>query len=188
VSATSDGPSQWRTFGEREIYRSPDLWFGQVDVEIYGGERIWQHVLRLHQVALMLLLDHQDRVLLVWRHRLVPERWGWELPGGAVDEGEQPGEAAVRELEDQTGFGAGPVEHLISFQALAGTADAEHAVFVRPDPKQIGEPTVMDEVARAEWVPLRSVPGLIASAQIWNAASLVALLQVLMLSAEPESH
>jgi hypothetical protein len=34
VSATSDGPSRRRTFGEREIYRSPDLWFGQVDVEI----------------------------------------------------------------------------------------------------------------------------------------------------------
>jgi hypothetical protein len=27
----------------------------------------------------MLLLDDQDRVLLVWRHRLVPDRWGWEL-------------------------------------------------------------------------------------------------------------
>jgi 8-oxo-dGTP pyrophosphatase MutT (NUDIX family) len=91
-------------FGEREIYRSPDVWFGQVDVEIHGGERIWHHVLRLHQLAMMLLVDEQDRALLVWRHRLVPDRWGWEVPGGPVDEGEDPAEAAARELEDQTGM------------------------------------------------------------------------------------
>lgn len=155
------------------------MWFGQVDVEIHGGERIWHHVLRLHQVAMMVLVDDHDRVLLVWRHRFVPDRWGWEVPGGPVDEDEDPAEAAARELEDQTGYGIGQVEPLIRFQALAGSVDAEHGVFLSREPKRIGEPTVLDEVVRAEWVPLGSIPGLIAEGQIWNAGSLVALLQVL---------
>jgi hypothetical protein len=77
---------------------------------------------------------------------------------------------------------------LIAFQALAGTVDAEHSVFVGRGPKRIGEPTVMDEVARAEWVPLGSVPGLIAAGQIWNAGSLVALLQVLAAGGRAASH
>ena len=31
-----------------------------------------------------------------------------------------------------------------------------------------------------EWVPLTSVPGLIADGEIWNSGTLVALLQLLM--------
>ena len=61
----SGEPGRWRTFGEREIYDSPELWLGQVDVELPGGERIWEHVVRLHQVAMLALVDEQSRVLLV---------------------------------------------------------------------------------------------------------------------------
>jgi NUDIX domain len=98
---------RWRTFGEREIYRSPYTWLGQVDVELPGGERFWHEVIRLHRAAAMLLVDDADRVLLLWRHRFVLDRWGWELPGGLVDEDEEPAEAAVRELEEETGYRAG---------------------------------------------------------------------------------
>ena len=61
------------------------------------------------------LLDEQDRVLLLWRHWLVPDRWGWELPGGLVDDDEEPADAAMRELEEETGYRAGRVEPLITF-------------------------------------------------------------------------
>jgi 8-oxo-dGTP pyrophosphatase MutT (NUDIX family) len=44
------------------------------------------------------LLDDQNRVLLVRRHRIVPDRFGWEIPGGPIDEGEESAEAAQREL------------------------------------------------------------------------------------------
>lgn len=42
--------------------------------------------------------------------------------------------------------------------------------------------------ARTRSAHLRSVPGLIAAAQIWNAGSMVALLQFLALNGQPPSH
>jgi 8-oxo-dGTP pyrophosphatase MutT (NUDIX family) len=131
----------------------------QVDVELTAGERVWHHMVRLHRVALIALVDEPGRVLLVRRHRLVPDRWGWEIPGGPIDEEESPDEAAIRELEDSTGYRAGRLVHLITFQPMAGSLDAEHSVFVGQDPVHAGEPTVTGEVGRAEWVPLGSVPG-----------------------------
>lgn len=154
--------------------------WGQVDVELPGGQRFWHDVIRLHRAATMALVDETDRVLLVWRHRFVQDRWGWELPGGLVDEGEEPAEAAVRELEEETGYQAGRVEHLITFQPRAGTVDGEHFAYLGRDPERIGDPTEVNEVARIEWVPLASVPGMIAAEEIWNAGSLVALLRLLM--------
>lgn len=188
TDAIDPGAGSWRTFGEREVYSAPDVQVRQVDVELAGGDRVWHHMVLLHRVALMALVDGPGRVLLVRRHRLVPDRWGWEVPGGPVDEGEEPAEAAARELEDSAGYRAGRVTHLMTFQPMAGSVDAEHSVFLGQDPVQVGEPTVTGEVGRPEWVPLGSVPGLIAAGEVWNAGSLVALLRLLTMEGQPVSH
>ena len=181
MSDTTGGEaSRWKTFGERVIYDNPWVWLGQVDVELPDGERFWHHVVRLHRAAMMVLVDEQDRVLLLWRHRFVQDRWGWELPGGLIDEGEEPSETAARELEQETGYRAGRVEHLVTFQPMVGMVDSEHVVFVGRDPEKAGEPTETTEIERMEWVPLASVPGLIAAGEIWNSGTLVGLMRLLM--------
>jgi 8-oxo-dGDP phosphatase len=181
TDAAGSRASRWKTFGERVIYDNPWVWLGQVDVELPDGERFWHHVVRLHRAAMMVLVDGQDRVLLLWRHRFVQDRWGWELPGGLIDEGEEPAETAARELEEETGYRAGRVEHLITFQPMVGMVDSEHVLFTGRDPERVGEPTETTEVERMEWVPLGSVPGLIAAGEIWNSGTLVALLRLLVL-------
>ena len=179
TGAMSGEPGRWRTFGERELYGTPELWLGQVDVELPGGERVWEPVVRLHQIALLALVDEQSRVLLVRRYRVVADAFGWELPGGLVDEGEGAAEAAGRHAEDTAGYRPGRVEHLITFRPMPETVDCEHVVFVGRDSQRVGDPVEDAEVVRPEWVPLRSVPGLIAAGEVWSAGSLVALLRLL---------
>jgi len=87
-----------------------------------------------------------------------------------------------------TGYRAGRVTHLITFQPVAGSVEAEHSVFVGQDPVQVGEPTVTGEVGQAEWVSLGSVPGLITAGEVWNAGSLVALLRLLTMDGQAVSH
>jgi 8-oxo-dGTP pyrophosphatase MutT (NUDIX family) len=180
MDAIGSEPGRWLTFGERTVYDNPWVWLGQVDVELPGGERYWHHVIRLHRTAIVVLLDDRDQVLMLWRHRFVPDRWGWELPGGLVDADEEPIDAAVRELEEETGYRAGRVEHSTTYQPMPGMVDAEHFVFVGTDPERVGDPTDLSEAARVEWVPLESVPAMIDAGEIWNAGSLVALSRVLL--------
>lgn len=179
TEAAGNRSVRWRTFGERIVYENPEIRVDQVDAELPDGERIWRWVARLHRTASMVLTDEQDRVLLLWRHRFVQDRWGWELPGGFVDDDEQPAEAATRELEEQTGYRAGEVGQLVSFQPAVDVVDGEHTVFVGQAPEQLGDPISLEGIDRAEWVRLESVPGLIASGEIWTSATMVGLLQVL---------
>lgn len=87
----------------------------------------------------------------------------------------------MRELEEETGYRAGRVEPLITFQPMVSTVDSAQFAYVGREPERIGEPTeVNEEVARMEWVPLASVPGLIAAGDIWGSGALVALMQVLL--------
>jgi 8-oxo-dGTP pyrophosphatase MutT (NUDIX family) len=53
----------------------------------------------------------------------------WVLPGGSVEPGEKPSEAAVRELREETGIEISPAE----FQPIAWMPRLSHTPHVRPD-------------------------------------------------------
>jgi 8-oxo-dGTP pyrophosphatase MutT (NUDIX family) len=66
--------------------------------------------------AINLMLDPEDRLLLMLRSdraKLGPNKWG--LPAGKIEENETPHEAALREMEEEIGFG-----HEITLQRYLG--------------------------------------------------------------------
>jgi 8-oxo-dGTP pyrophosphatase MutT (NUDIX family) len=62
----------------------------------------------------VMVVDDADRLFLLQaRDRKAPHQPAWQLPGGRVKPGEEPREAALRELAEETGYTpdmmAGPV-------------------------------------------------------------------------------
>ncbi len=53
------------------------------------------------KVAVVALIEEQGQVLLV-RRRFNPEKGKWALPAGFVDDGEDPTQAVVREVREET--------------------------------------------------------------------------------------
>src|SRR5260370_17990943 len=129
----------------------------------------------------MVLVGERDRVPRLGRHRVVQGRWGWEVAGGLTDGGGEPAETAARDLEEETGYHAGRVEHLITFQPMVGMVDSEHVVFVGRDPEKIGDPTEVNDIKRIERVPLTSVQGLIRAGGLSNSCTLTPLSRLLMI-------
>jgi len=60
-------------------------------------------VFREHKVAAGVIVEREGKVLLV-RRRMTPRRGLWTFPGGFVDFGESPTEAAARECLEETGL------------------------------------------------------------------------------------
>jgi 8-oxo-dGTP pyrophosphatase MutT (NUDIX family) len=180
-------PPRWRVHGERTLYDNPWVRLTQVDVEPPDGRRWWHHVVRLQTVAAALVLDDRDRVLMLWRHRFVPDAFGWELPGGIVTAGESGAATAARETEEETGWRPyGPGEHLISFQPMPGMVDTPHEVYLFHGAEHVGEPTDVEEAGQVEWVRLAEITRLARDGKLAGSGSLVGLLYLLALRG-PES-
>ena len=170
---------RWRVFGERMLYDNPWVKLVKVDVEPPNGKRFEHHVVRLQRVALAAVIDDQDRVLMMWRHRFVTDEWGWELPGGIVEDGESGPSSAGREVEEETGWRPGPLTHLLTFQPMIGMVDSPHEVYLAQGAQLIGEPSDPEEVGKVEWLPLTEVADLITKGEVLGSGSLVALLYVM---------
>ena len=99
------------------------------------------------------LVDDPDRgVLLMWRHRFLSDEWGWEIPGGMVDPGETPEQAARRECIEESGWAPGPMRPVCRFRPIAGLSSQTFWIFSAAGAEQVGEPDP-DEAERVEWVP-----------------------------------
>jgi 8-oxo-dGTP pyrophosphatase MutT (NUDIX family) len=170
----------WQTFGEKTIYDSRWVRLGLVDVEAPNGERWDYHVVRLGRIAVALIVDDQDRALMLWRYRFVTKQWGYELLGGLVDAPEDAAATAAREAEEESGWRpVGEADHLVSFEPLPGQVRAPVDVFLWRGAERIGEPTDTEETGRVEWVPLSRVPALAQRQELLGSGTLVALLYYL---------
>ncbi|MGW4411985.1 NUDIX hydrolase [Nonomuraea sp. NPDC004702] len=172
--------TRWIVHGERLVYDNRWIRLGLADIEIPGGQRFEHHVVHLDRAAITVVLDEEDRALLIWRHRFVADRWGWELPGGLVEAGEDPMDTAVREVEEETGYRPKNVEPLVSYQPMAGMVDAEHLLFVARGAEWMGAPEGEVEADRIQWVPIAEVRSMMARGEIWTSGTLIGLLQVQM--------
>ncbi|GGU94911.1 regulatory GntR family protein [Streptomyces cavourensis] len=182
VPTPNDLPA-WKIHGSRRIYDNKWVSLDLVDVEPPGVERFEHHVVRLHHVAITAVIDDQERVLMLWRYRFVPQQWGWELPGGIVDAGEDPAVAAVREAEEETGWRPNRVEHVLTYQPMIGMVDSPHDIFVARGASHVGEPTDEEEAGHVAWVPLDGIPDLMREGKLMGSGTVVALLH--LLSARP---
>ncbi|GHG29891.1 MULTISPECIES: NUDIX hydrolase [Amycolatopsis] len=171
--------TRWKIHGERLVDDTRRDRVSIASVELPDGVTFEQWVFRIRKAAMMAVLDDQDRVLMLWRHRFIIDRWVWELPGGYVDPEEDPAVTAAREVEEETGWRPLDVEPLGSLQPLVGSADAENLLYVARRSKYIGEPEDINEAARVAWIELDTVRDRIMKGEIVGAASQVALLHIL---------
>ncbi len=107
-----------------------------------------------------LVLDGEDRVLLS-RRAYEPQAGKWDIPGGFLEEGEEPLDALRRELREEAGVEIEPLELVgIWVDRYGGDDEATATLNLYWTARIVsGKPTPADDVAELAWFPIDEVPG-----------------------------
>jgi ADP-ribose pyrophosphatase len=166
----------WTTFGTRPAYDSKWIRIELADVQSPSGERFEHAVARMQPIAIAMLVNDRDEVLMLHRHRFAVDQWGFELLGGLVEPGEPPAAAAAREALEESGYEVrGEPEHVVTYQPLPGMITAETSIYLWRDAVQVTEPSDLDEAGTLSWVPIAKTPELARSGQLLGAGTLIAV-------------
>ncbi|NUT53516.1 MAG: NUDIX hydrolase [Saccharothrix sp.] len=180
----TDDPTRWTVRGTRRVYASEWVNVDLDDVDIPGGPRFEHHVLRFPRASTGAVVTDRDRVLLLWRHRFTTDTWGWEIPAGWSEHGEDPAEAVVREVREETGYEPHDVAPLVTYSPMTGISSQRYHVYLARSATLTGAHEAA-EASRVEWIPVSDLPGLITTGQITDGPSLTALAVYLATTRPP---
>jgi 8-oxo-dGTP pyrophosphatase MutT (NUDIX family) len=162
--------------GPKELVHENDF-YQIVRVPVDFGGFTKEYFVREDGKHVGMVVVRGDTVLLVRQYRLLIDDLSWEIPGGGVDEGEEPEQAAVRECAEETGLLCRNLKPVIRFHLGLDNIHNPTWVFYSDDFEDTGKAdNDPKEVIESKWVPLDDCIEMIYSQQISGAFSIVALL------------
>lgn len=168
------------TLATQRIYQGRVVGLRVDTVQLPNGLTSQREIVEHGPSVVIVPLDEQDRVLLVRQFRKAVERTLLELPAGGLHPGESPQEAALRELQEETGYLAQQLEPLGGFYASPGYCQEYLHLFLASHLLPSPLPADEDEHIQVERVPLAQTPQLIASGEICDSKSAAGLLRVIL--------
>ena len=92
----------------------------KVRVKLPDGRCGTYDIVKTSDACAVVALDDMQNVIMVRQFRQSAEKVLLEIPAGKIDEGEEPKECAVRELQEETGYKAGNIEKILSIRVSPG--------------------------------------------------------------------
>lgn len=133
----------------------------------------------VHPGAVVILpLLSPDQCVMIRNFRAALDLELWELPAGTLDRpGEDPKEAAARELIEEAGYQAGSLSKLCEFYSAPGCMTELLTSFVATDLSHVGQRLELTEQIQVEPMPVTDALAMIRDGRIMDAKTIVTLLR-----------
>lgn len=146
-------------------------------VELFDGSITGREIVKHNGGATICALDDQKNVFMVRQFRSPFETVMLEIPAGKLEQGEDPRDCAIRELQEETGMCAGNVVSLGYICSTPGYCSEKIYMFLATDLKQ-GEGNPDDgEFLQVIKMPLAEAVERVEKGEITDGKTVTALLK-----------
>lgn len=145
-------------------------------IEIEGG-KLTNFDFILHKgAAAMIPVDNEGNILMVRQYRNAIDQYTLEIPAGGLNLGEDNRTCAIRECEEETGYKAGEVFHLIDLYTTVAFSNEKIGIYyttgITPTSQNLDE----DEFVTAEHHSVEELTQMILDGKIVDAKTIAGIL------------
>jgi len=168
------------------------IWEVREEVFQFGEQELTRDFI-VHPGAVgVIALNDLGQMLLVQQYRRALGQMMWEPPAGLLDvEGEDPLEAAKRELQEETGYVASDWRVLFDFAPSSGGSSELVRCYLATglELHEAGRPEATGEEAdmKVQWTPVGEVMEAIHTGAISNSLLITGTFALLAAMADPDS-
>lgn len=150
---------KWETVARKELLLHPRMPIVEDEVKLPNGKTISyirSAPATAHSVAVIAVNDASE-VLLQREYSYPPDEVMWQLPGGAIEEGEDIATAAMRELSEESGYTAEDCKVIGFFYTDNRRSDRRQYVVVARGIREESRPADPEEFIESHWVSVDKV-------------------------------
>lgn len=145
-------------------------------IEINGEKLTTFDFINHNGASAMIPVDQDGRILMVRQYRNAVDSYTLEIPAGGLNPGEDNLTCAIRECEEETGYKAGEVHHLIDVYTTVAFSNEKICIYyttgITPTKQRLDE----DEFVTLEHRSIEELTDMILKGEIMDAKTVAALL------------
>ena len=174
-----NAPNGWKLVSSKQVYDNYYLKVYEDRLDLAGKDKLYIRGVRRDYCTIVPFSP--KGILTIKSYRHLADSYQVEVPSGYIDEGETPRQAAIRELEEETGYVADRMVHVGSYTLDYSMFIQTGNIFAayglqKKGTRRLGD---MEKISRTGFVPIERVKRMLLSGRILNAASIVALYRAL---------
>jgi ADP-ribose pyrophosphatase len=171
----------WKRLGSERLIETPYFSLRSDRLRLPdGGIKDPYYVIERPDAAIIFPLTASNEVVLVRQYRPPLEGMELGLPAGLVEEGEEPEEAARRELSEETGYAGGEWGPLGSLASSPSLKDNRAHLFLARGVEETSSPDPDEhELVEVVRVPVEELLGLVRSGNIVSSSGVAAIMLAL---------
>lgn len=121
-------------------------------------------------------IDEDGNIIVVRQYRHAIEKYTIEIPAGGMEIGEDPKQAALRELEEETGYKSDDAAHLIDIFTTIAFCNEKIHIYVAKDLVKTKQNLDEDEFVKIERYSLDDMVKMILDGTIEDSKTISAIL------------
>ena len=145
-------------------------------IEVEGGKITHFDFINHRGAAAMIPVDMEGNILMVRQYRNAVDQYTLEIPAGGLNPGEDGRTCAVRECEEETGYLAGEVFHLLDLYTTVAFSNEKIGIYyttgIIPSNQNLDE----DEFVTVERHTVEELTEMILKGEIVDAKTIAAIL------------
>jgi 8-oxo-dGTP pyrophosphatase MutT (NUDIX family) len=184
MSADDPTRNPWTRLSRRNVYVNPWIMIHEDQVVRPDGRPGIYGVVHFRSKAIgVVVLDTQDRVLLVGQYRYPLDLYSWEIPEGGGGLDEDPLAAGQRELREETGYTAGRWQEILRAHLSNSVSDELAICYVATELTAGTARPEGTEKLQVKWLPFAEVMKMVERGEITDALSVLGLQRVALMRA-----